>query len=62
MDDSVADTNEQLKALDGLADYVGDEPVTTETEYVQPVENYCSVLYVSFTLGWRIDDFLRYLS
>ena len=42
VDDSVADTNEQLKALDGLADYVGDEPVTTETEYVQPVENYGS--------------------
>ena len=42
VDDSVADTNEQLKALDGLADYVGDEPVKTETEYVQPVENYGS--------------------
>jgi putative membrane protein len=41
VDDSVADTNEQLKVLDGLADY-SQEPVSTSTEYVQPVENYGS--------------------
>ncbi len=41
VDDSVADTNEQLGALDGLADY-SETPVDTETSYVQPVENYGS--------------------
>lgn len=41
VDESVKDTNEQLKALDGLADYA-EEPVSTETKYIQPVENYGS--------------------
>ena len=41
VDDSVKDTNEQLKALAGLPDY-SSEPVSTLTEYVQPVENYGS--------------------
>lgn len=41
VDDSVDDMNEKLNALDGLADY-GEEPVTYETEYVQPVANYGS--------------------
>lgn len=41
VNDSVEDTNEQLKALNGLADYA-EEPVATVTQYVQPVENYGS--------------------
>lgn len=41
VDDSVKDTNEQLKALVGLPDY-STEPVSTSTEYIQPVENYGS--------------------
>ena len=38
---SITDTNEQLKSLAGLAEY-GAEPITTENEYIQPVENYGS--------------------
>lgn len=34
-------TNDQLKALDGLSDY-SEEPVSTDTEHVQPVANYGS--------------------
>ena len=34
-------TNDQLKALDGLADY-SEEPVSTDTQHVQPVDNYGS--------------------
>ncbi len=41
VDDSVKNTNEELKALSGLPEYAG-EPVNTVTEYVQPVENYGS--------------------
>jgi putative membrane protein len=41
VNESVADTNEQLKALDGLSEY-GSEPVSFTTEYVQPVANYGS--------------------
>lgn len=41
VDESVEDTNEQLKALDGLAEY-SEEPVSTETTFVEPVENYGS--------------------
>ena len=41
VDDSVKDTNKQLKALDGLADYA-EEPASVKTEFVQPVENYGS--------------------
>lgn len=41
VDESTADTKEQLKALDGLAAY-GAEPVSTENEYIQPVANYGS--------------------
>lgn len=41
VDESVNDANKQLKALDGLADYA-EEPISTVTEYVQPVENYGS--------------------
>lgn len=41
VDNSVEDTNEQLKALIGLPDY-SSEPVSTSTEYIQPVENYGS--------------------
>ena len=39
--DAVDDANDQLKALKGLSEY-GEEPVKTETEYVQPVANYGS--------------------
>jgi len=41
VDESVEDTNEQLKALDGLAEY-SEEPVSTKTTFVEPVENYGS--------------------
>jgi putative membrane protein len=41
VDESVEDTNEQLKALVGLPEY-SVEPVATNTEYIQPVENYGS--------------------
>ncbi len=41
VDESITDTNIQLNALDGLADYA-EEPISTVTEYVQPVENYGS--------------------
>lgn len=41
VDESVEDTNEQLKVLDGLAEY-SEEPVSTETTFVEPVENYGS--------------------
>ena len=41
VDESITDTIIQLNALDGLADYA-EEPISTVTEYVQPVENYGS--------------------
>lgn len=41
VDSSVKDTKQQLKALNGLAEYA-EEPVSTVTEYIQPVENYGS--------------------
>lgn len=41
VDSSISETNEQLKALSGLAEY-GAEPITTENEYIHPVENYGS--------------------
>lgn len=39
VNDTVADTNSQLGALDGLADYTA-APVATDTSYVFPVANY----------------------
>ncbi len=41
VDNSILETNSQLKALAGLAEY-GAEPITTESEYIQPVANYGS--------------------
>ena len=38
---AVSDAKSELKALNGLSEY-GEEPVKTETEYVQPVANYGS--------------------
>ena len=39
--EAITDTKDQLKALNGLSEY-GEEPVKTETEYVEPVANYGS--------------------
>ena len=39
MEENLTTTNDQLKALDGLADY-SEEPVSTDTQHVQPVDNY----------------------
>lgn len=41
VDNSISETNGQLKALTGLAEY-GAEPITTDNEYIQPVANYGS--------------------
>ena len=41
MEENLTTTNNQLKALDGLADY-SEEPVSTDTQHVQPVDNYGS--------------------
>lgn len=41
VDDSVADTKGQLKKLNGLPEYA-EEPVSTDTQYLQPVANYGS--------------------
>lgn len=41
VDDSVLDTTEKLKVLDGLAEY-SEEPVAVDTVNIQPVENYGS--------------------
>lgn len=41
VDDSVADTKSQLKKLNGLPEYA-EEPVSTDTQYLQPVANYGS--------------------
>ena len=41
VEENLTSTNDQLKALDGLADY-SEEPVSTDTEHVQPVDNYGS--------------------
>ena len=38
---AITDAKDQLTVLDGLAEY-GEEPVKTDTEYVQPVANYGS--------------------
>lgn len=41
VEENLTTTNNQLKALDGLADY-SEEPVSTDTQHVQPVDNYGS--------------------
>lgn len=41
VEENLTTTNDQLKALDGLADY-SEEPVSTDTQHVQPVDNYGS--------------------
>lgn len=64
VEENLTTTNDQLKALDGLADY-SEEPVSTDTQHVQPVDNYGSairpLLYESVYVGRRFDDLLRYL-
>lgn len=41
VDESVEDSKDKLKKLNGLDDY-SEEPVTVDTEYIQPVANYGS--------------------
>lgn len=41
VEENLTSTNEQLKALNGLADYT-EEPISTDTQHIQPVDNYGS--------------------